>query len=68
MVIKEYIIKIDEDQSKKDIYGGYPLIEPPLELVMCKDCAHAEHCGIYGGWDEQNPDWFCADGEKKSAE
>ena len=39
-MIKEYIIKIDEDQDKKDIHGGYPLIEPPLELVRCKDCKH----------------------------
>lgn len=35
------------------------------ELVRCKDCTHAEHCEIYAGWDGQNPEWYCGDGERK---
>ena len=69
-MIKEYIIKIDEDQSKKDIHGGYQLIEPPSELVRCGDCKWrgTYQCPIYVGGDGMcgSPDeWFCAGGERK---
>lgn len=71
-MIKEYIIKIDEDPSKKDIHGGYPLIEPPLELIRCKDCteyqewADGKICmwlGSYYG--DVPPDWFCANAKRE---
>lgn len=70
MMIKEYIIKINEDQSKKDIHGGYPLIKPPLELIRCKDCKYwskeyDQNCMIKQGWFPVGPDWYCADGERK---
>lgn len=43
-----------------DVYGdGY------AKIVRCKYCTHTEHCEIYGGFDGKNPDWFCADGERK---
>ena len=47
--------------------GARKLIEnAPEALVRCADCKHTEHCEIYAGWDGKNPDWFCADGERKS--
>ena len=77
----EYIIKVDN--SKKDIMGNSPLIEPPIELVRCKDCKHAEigtdrhgeqyvECQYHyeEGYDPEPPhalNWFCADGEKKNS-
>lgn len=80
-MIKEYIIKIDEDQSKKDIHGGYPLIETPLELIRCKDCKHLEHlswmdekngkkcyvCNKHTFTGMREEEWFCADGERMDA-
>lgn len=76
-MIKEYVIKIDEDQDKKDIHGGYPLIEPPWRFVRCKDCKwYKEGYDIDGKWFSRcngsvrtyghtKPDWFCADGERR---
>lgn len=78
-MIKEYIIKIDEDQSKKDIHGGYPLIEPPFELVRCKDCKYwsAERINDFNKcrrWINVGVknfatmgDWFCGDGKRKNS-
>lgn len=66
-MIKEYIIKIDDDQNKKDIHGGFPLIEPPLELVRCKDCkwyderiSMCDNCGL-----PREQMFFCADGRRR---
>lgn len=81
MVIKEYIIKIDEDQNKKDIHGGYPLIEPPLELIRCKDCKYRSfycteatdgttlyECHHPCANSVPRPgDWYCADGKRKNS-
>lgn len=67
-MIKEYIIKIDEDQDKKDIHGGYPLIEPRLELVRCKDCKFwhdSINCQLYSEGMATGRNWFCADGERR---
>lgn len=76
-MIKEYIIKIDEDQSKKDIHGGYPLIESPFELVWCNDCKYwsAERINDFNKcrrWINVGVknfatmgSWYCADGERK---
>lgn len=70
-MIKEYIIKIDEDQDKKDIHGGYPLTEPPLELVRCKDCKYCEYPKSKREWCKKGhlhgnaETWFCADGERQ---
>lgn len=36
--MKEYIIKVNEE--KKDIMGNYYLVEPPKELIRCKDCRY----------------------------
>ena len=67
-MIKEYIIKIDEDQSKKDIYGGYPLIEPPLELIRCKDCWKREFDNCpFNEYSMVVPEdnFSCLDGERR---
>lgn len=40
-------------------------IEDRQPVVRCKYCTHTEHCEIYAGWDGKNPDWFCADGERR---
>ena len=34
----------------------------PKELVRCKDCIKVDVCCRRG---TDNPDWFCADGERK---
>ena len=64
--MKEYIITVDE--SKPDIMGSVPLIEPPKELIRCKDCRkHGDiACPLWTDAVEfeTDDDWFCADGEK----
>ena len=70
-MIHEYIIKVDE--SKPDIMGGVPLTEPAKELIRCRDCKHSKSYqngtmfGCEFGNGLREPDWFCADGEKKDA-
>ncbi len=70
--MKEYIIKVDDDISKRDINGGMPLLETPQELIRCKDCKHSKR--MYQPWNDlicekhgraNTPDWFCADGKPK---
>ena len=66
-MIREYIIKIDED--KKDIMGNCPLVEKPQELIRCKDCKkrNSWECWQYFFGRIKIPDdWFCADGERRS--
>ncbi len=69
--MKEYIIKIDE--SKHDIMDSVPLMKPPKELVRCKDCRYYkpeyvdEECRLFNDF-TTDPDWFCADGERKELE
>lgn len=43
------------------------------ELVRCRDCKHGEPWGVLIGCGTSkgfgithNPDWFCADGEKRT--
>ena len=67
--MKEYIIKIGDEP---DIMGNYGLKEKPKELVRCKDCKYGEPwgtligCGTSKGFGiTHNPDWFCADGERR---
>lgn len=70
--VKEYIITVDE--SKPDIMGSVPLIEPPKELIRCKECihwdkGHTEECDnldsvcFHNGWCK--PDWFCPNGKRR---
>lgn len=63
-MIREYIIKVDED--KKDIMGDCPLVEKPKELVRCKDCKyHDEEDGKnFCDCGDRPDDWFCADGRE----
>ena len=64
--MKEYIIRIDETQ--KDIMGGHPLLEPPKELIRCKDCWKREfdNCPFHEfvGF-KPDDNWFCGDGENE---
>lgn len=66
--MKEYIIRIDETQ--KDIMGGHPLLEPPKELVRCKNCVFWKDQGASVTWlpcmeIQTGSNWFCADGKRK---
>ena len=41
-----------------------------IEIVRCKDCKHWERDVVFSdGWcrgkHQGNPDWFCADGERR---
>ena len=63
----EYIIRVSDEP---DIMGNYALKEKPKELVRCKDCKwnsgnrNFPYCQTTSKGHE--PDWFCADGEKKT--
>lgn len=37
------------------------------ELIRCKDCKYNDdgECVIKAGWFPVQPEWFCADGERK---
>lgn len=53
----------------KDI-EGYMALHDIVEVVRCKDCKHLERDVIFqDGWcrgrQQGNPNWFCADGERK---
>ena len=63
---KEYIVELREEEADElmdEHWVG--------ELVRCKDCKHYDHetqsCndGLDGIF---LPDWFCADGERKTYE
>lgn len=58
--VKEYIITVDE--TKPDIMGSVPLMEPPKELIRCKNCKRRLECDY---WLENGDNWFCADGERR---
>jgi hypothetical protein len=69
--VKELIIKVDEE--KMDIEGNAPVVDRPQKLVRCKDCKKGEQsvlpnrhlwCRIHEFYRE--PEWFCADGEKRN--
>ncbi len=66
-MIRERIIKYDDDKKKKDIHGGFPLIEAPIELIRCKDCKYYDGNGtcMKNGIAFLIDHWFCADGEPK---
>lgn len=76
MGMKEYIVLVDESILEQDELEWFKE-QGAKELIRCKDCKH----GQYEGWDNgecvdktvycdgygiHKPDWFCADGEKKS--
>lgn len=73
-MIRECIIKYDDDEKKKDIHGGYPLIGPRIELIRCKDCKY-DPSNAYPQeelpyWypcknEMRDQDWFCGYGKHK---
>ena len=73
MGVKEYIIKVDK--SKHDIMGSVPLMEPPKELIRCKECKYWRKLLLNRGGDSachadnpirvSNQNWFCGDGIAK---
>ena len=59
--------------SRDPLDAPWDLIDDTLELlkeyqkiVRCKDCRHNDgaRCENLDIWVEDDPDWFCADGEK----
>ena len=36
-----------------------------VEVVRCKDCKKQNDCGLYV---DSEPEWFCADGERKETD
>jgi hypothetical protein len=76
-MIREYIIKIDED--KTEIMGNCPLVEKPQELVRCKYCkySHSLHTKSSTGVEQYycmnlcatvGENAFCADGKRSEQE
>lgn len=35
-----------------------------VEIVRCKDCKKQNECGLYV---DSEPEWFCADGERRES-
>lgn len=63
----EYIIKVDDDRSHRDINGGMPLLEKPEELVRCADCKFrveniSDVVEFFCVWMDRcvSGDWYCA--------
>ena len=53
--------------------GLFPIEDTVIEVVRCKDCKHWEQDVIFGdaycrGKRQLNPNWFCADGERRNDE
>ena len=44
------------------------MLHQEQELVRCKDCKYNDdgECIIKAGWFPVKPDWFCADGERRT--
>ena len=61
MGMKEAIIQYNDLPS-----GGHMAISWK-PLVRCRDCKYNDdgECIIKAGWFPVNPNWFCADGERK---
>ena len=71
----EFVVTCDSERTSD---GGYKVIQSK-ELVRCKDCKYGKHivsafngevtiyrifCSKRGN-ESHEPDWFCADGERK---
>jgi len=62
---KEYVVELSEEEADE-------LMEEHWvgELVRCKDCKHYNVKSLYCEydliWENRSPDWYCADGERKS--
>lgn len=69
---------IDKDKAYRIVlhYGSYVASNkiadmPSIDLVMCGECKHYNagfECLAEGYGIERDPDWFCADGERKEAQ
>ena len=44
------------------------LLKGQQQIVRCKDCKYNDdgECVIKAGWFPVKPDWFCADGERRT--
>ena len=68
----EWIVKEDHDidlgmhgRAEIGVLGGAIM----GELIRCKECEHYNagfECLIDGYGIERNPNWFCADGERRT--
>ena len=71
--MREYIIKTADEP---DIMGGYPLVEPAVELVRCKDCRFREDEKAKASVTQYLPcegfkpygNWYCAYAERLKAQ
>jgi len=70
--MKEIIIEVPDDFGKT-LKPEKVNSEIKGEIVRCKDCRHCTFsdseladCMIKQGWFPVKPDWFCADGERKT--
>lgn len=72
-VLYDAIELLKEQKAQKFFVDESGKIAPIPVIVRCKDCKwllECENgelqCEIKQGWFPVKPDWFCADGEKKS--
>ena len=66
---------IEKDKAYKIVlhYGSYAASAkiadlPSIDLVRCKECLHYNagfECLVEGYGIERDPDWYCADGERR---
>lgn len=69
---------IEKDEAYKIVlhYGSYAASAkvadlPSIDLVRCRECKHYNagfECLVEGYGIERDPDWYCADGERKGQE
>lgn len=72
-------VEITDENGEQQVYAIPETVENVQELIRCKDCKFGEACkngrGEHGvmcynshnashSWVHE-PDWFCADGERK---
>ena len=73
---KEYVVELREEEADELMNEHWV-----SEIVLCKDCKYLiDHCGFmddgyckkmredYNAKFKPQRNWFCADGERKSAE
>lgn len=65
-IIERWIPMFEQYNTPAGIDNAITLLKEQEPVVRCKYCTHAEHCEIYAGWDGQNPEWYCGDGERRN--
>lgn len=73
--VNRELTKEEYDKLMQDIKDAPIMLLPSTqpEIIRCKDCKYWEHDAIFpDGWcrviQQGNPEWFCADAERRTDE